>query len=538
MNRRSNNPSSFLQGKVTQSQVRRVITAGLFAILPMMAAADPFDAGQAAFKRGDFETAVSSFEQALQAGQKPGAAAYNLGAAHYRLGDYDAAEDAFLRASNDPQFAPLAFYNLGLVAKKRNDDREARIWFNQAKYHKDASKQLRGLAGKALKSLTVTPVAARRIVRPQEPKLSDHLRVSMQTGYGSDSNVYRSPSEAYVDLGDPTTPTLDPIVQSGTYVPLDVTSEIRWGLREDSHFKVHYDFSGRFYTDEELNNADEMVHRVHVGGVLSQSTPRGSRYWSSRFVVEHYEQDAYDRDTGEPQLIGAEDISNRLNYTKLGPRIYYDRRVGRFGWGTNASAYIRNYDETLDYLDLTQEQYQAGLHFSYRPWRGATIRLRGDASKRMYASRVAKDATGIRFTNNDLLEYDYATAGISFKQRLARGISATADFRYTERTDVFAAYDDYDRYSGRLSLDVRRGRLNAYAAYSYRTYDFPNAYIFDDPTLELRTLDSTFATLEADYHFTDHFGVYALVEMDLVESNDPRSQYDRTLASLSLRWRL
>jgi hypothetical protein len=51
-------------------------------------------------------------------------------------------------------------------------------------------------------------------------------------------------------------------------------------------------------------------------------------------------------------------------------------------------------------------------------------------------------------------------------------------------------------------------------------------------------LDTTYITLEANDYFTDHFGVYAIFEQDLVESNDARSQYGRNLASISLRWRL
>ena len=536
-----------------QQGARRIATAGLLALLPFMlvglipmAQADAqsaFAAGQTAFKSGDFPTAASFFDQALKEGHARGPAAYNLGVAHYRAQNYTAAEAAFLAASNDPTFAPTAFYNLGLVAKRLGNHREARIWFSQAQRHNLSSPRLQRLAEKAQRSLPAEAQATSqrsvaRLLRPQKPTLAEHMRVTMQTGYGTDSNVYRSPSASYVDLGDPANPSVDPVVQSGTYIPIDATSEIRWGTREDSYFKVHYDFAGRFYTDKDLKNGNEIRQRVYVGGVLDQDTARGSRYWSSRFVVERHEQDAFDRDTGTAQLAGTEDITDRLNYTKLGPRVYYERELGKFGWGFRGSAYIRNFDETLDYLDLTQEQYQAGVHVSYRPWQNTKIRVLGDATKRNYASRVAKGVDGIRFNDNDLLVYDYVTAGITVKQRLSQSFSATFDFRYSERTDLYAAYDDYSRYTGRISVDMRRGRLKAYAAYSYRSYDFPNAFIFDDPLLDLRTLDSTFIALEANYYFTDHLGVHASIEKDLVESNDPRSQYDRMLASLSMHWRL
>ena len=249
------------------------------------------------------------------------------------------------------------------------------------------------------------------------------VTITMQTGYGSESNVYPSPSASYVYLADPSTPTINPVVQSGTYIPIGATSEIRWGVRDESHFKLHYDFAGKFYTDKALKNGNELSHRIYIGGMLDQDTSRGFRYWSSRFVIERHEQDAYDRDTGDTQSAGADDITDRLNYTKLGPRIFYDRQVGQIGWGFKGSTYIRNFDDTLDYLDLTQEEYQAGVHFSYRPWRGTKIRLLGDATKRTYASRMAKNANGVRFSNSNALEYDYVMAGISVNQRLSRTLS-------------------------------------------------------------------------------------------------------------------
>jgi len=168
------------------------------------------------------------------------------------------------------------------------------------------------------------------------------VTITMQTGYGSESNVYPSPSASYVDLADPSTPTINPVVQSGTYIPIGATSEIRWGVRDESHFKLHYDFAGKFYTDKALKNGNELSHRIYIGGMLDQDTSRGFRYWSSRFVIERHEQDAYDRDTGDTQSAGADDITDRLNYTKLGPRIFYDRQVGQIGWGLKGSTYIRN----------------------------------------------------------------------------------------------------------------------------------------------------------------------------------------------------
>lgn len=541
MSRWSNKPSL-----LSNQYIRRMLAAGVFALLlPWVALANTpasqaaFAAGKKAHRAGEFNTAAAHFEQALDAGHARGPAAYNLGVAHYRAGHYDAAENAFLMASSDPAFSATSLYNLGLVAKRRGDARDARIWFNQVRAHPSASKKLRRLAAKAITQLPEQQTAAvERWLQPREPKLSDFMRVSVDTGYGSDNNVYRSPSSAYVDLSDPTAPTIDPEVQSGSYVPVDIAAEIRWDTKHDGLFRVHYDFAGKFYSDQELSNADEMEHRFFIGGSIDRPTERGSWYWSGRFVMERYEQDAYDRDTGDDLVSGTEDVTDRSSYIKSGPRFFFEREWGAFGVGFKASGYIRDYDETVDYLDLSHEHYNAGVHFSYRPWQRTQLRLSAEASQRTYINRVAKDLTGTRFLDNDPLEYDYISGGLTLRQGFSRNLSVALDYRYTERTDRFEGYEDYTRHLGRVSLRYFSKRLRARAGYSMRNYDFANAFAYDNPTAELRTLDTSYAELQAEYYFTDHFGVSVNLEKDLVESNDARSEYDRMLTSISATWRL
>ena len=542
MNRLSNNLNPLLH-----QRIRRCIAAGVFVILlpwHVMAASPASDAafiaGKQAHKAGRFSAAAAHFEQALDEGHARGPAAYNLGVAHYRAGHYDAAETAFLMASSDPSFAAMSYFNLGLVAKRRGDDQDARIWFNQVRAHPQATAKLRRLAGKALQQLPAQTATADidRWLRPSEPKLSDFLDVSVHTGYGSDSNVYRAPPESYIDASDPAAPVIDPIEQSGTFIPLDIITELTWDTKHDGRIRVHYDFEGKFYQEEELSNADEMQHTFFIAGSIDKPTKRGSWYWSGRFVMERYQQDAYDRDTGDDLFVGTESVTDRRNYTKTGPRFYFQREWGAFGAGFRARGYIRDYDETLDYLDASHEHYTAGVFASYRPWKRLLIRLNADASQRLYVTRVAKDLTGTRFIDNDSLEYDYYTGGLTLRQRFTRRLAVSLDYRYTERTDRFEGYEDYTRHTGQINLRYFGKRLRARAGYTMRTYDFPNAFAYDDPTGELRTLDTSYAHLEAEYFVTDHFGFSINLEQDVVESNDTRTEYDRTLASFSATWRL
>ena len=51
-------------------------------------------------------------------------------------------------------------------------------------------------------------------------------------------------------------------------------------------------------------------------------------------------------------------------------------------------------------------------------------------------------------------------------------------------------------------------------------------------------MDTTFMSLEANYNITDRLGLNLMVDKNLVESNDLRAEYDRSLASLSVTMRL
>ena len=54
----------------------------------------------------------------------------------------------------------------------------------------------------------------------------------MRTGYGNDSNPNRAPSEPYVDLAAPGTPTVVPEAVPSVYTPLQAT--VQYTLHNDS----------------------------------------------------------------------------------------------------------------------------------------------------------------------------------------------------------------------------------------------------------------------------------------------------------------
>jgi len=497
---------------------------------------------RAAFERADYDSAVSLFKRAELAGYDDPVVFYNLGIAYYRLEKYPEAEAAFATAASFDRLAPLSYYNLGLVARKTDDNRGAHGWFRQAALHPEASSKLKRLSRKAIASLPEVRRQRPTLLAERETRLNDFLRFSFNAGYGQDSNIYRTPKDSYVDLAARGTPIIDPTPQSGSFVPLDADVEFRWSPHENSYFSMRYDFDGKIFTKAINKNGNAFRNRVAIGGRAYIPKQNGYRYFRSYFAITRYDEDYYDRTDGQDQLVGTTDISDRFKRTKFGPQIYYHRERGRFGYGLRGDAFINKYDnkyETqLDYLDLTHEQFQLGGHLSFDLLKSTSLRVSYDRYQRNYTNRKAKDENGIRFTTNEELSYGYQDAGLRLRQKLGDRLSLLFNYHYTVRQDNFEGYDDYNRHSGRAELAFQSRRFSAEAGLTYRIYEFPNGYAFDLIGTGEKTLDTLYASFEASYRLRQHYHLLFSAQMDVVNSSDPRSAYDKNQISFGMRWAL
>jgi tetratricopeptide (TPR) repeat protein len=510
---------------------------------------DLYREAQAAFRSGDYAEAAELFMAADKAGHDDPVAFYNAGVAYFRLGEFDRAEAAFATAAAFDQLAPMAYYNLGLIARREDDYRNARGWFRQAGRHPDASIRLRQLSRQASASLpTVRRTRPTVYNQDPEPRFTDFVRFSFDTGYGTDSNVFRAPKDSYVDISQAGAPTVVPLVQSGSFVPLDADLEFRWAPYEHGHFSIRYDFDGKVYTKEEQKNANAFRNRFSFGGRVHIPKEKGYRYFRSFFAIARYDENYYDRTDGGDIFVGTTNIADRFKRTKFGPHVYYHRERGRFGYGFSAEAFLNKYDNkfedepeprgSLDYLDLTHEQYQVGAHVSFDLLKHTALRVSYDRYRRDYTRRLAKAADGVRYSNNDPLQLDYQDMGVKMTQDLGRRVDVSLAYQFTQRSDNFEGYDDYDRHSGLASIAFRTRRLGAEAGIVYRTYDFPNGFAFDEPLAGDKTLDRMFAYFEASYRIRQRYHIMASAELDAVDATDPRSAYDRNLFSVGMRWRL
>ncbi|MEM8765899.1 MAG: tetratricopeptide repeat protein [Pseudomonadota bacterium] len=500
--------------------------------------------GRAAFRRGDHSAAAALFEKASLAGYPDPVVFYNLGAARFRLGEYEAAEAAFATAAAYERLAPLAYYNLGLIARRQQDYRNADGWFRQAGTHPQASAKLARLSRQAIASLPEVHRQRPTLELDEPARLRDFLRFSFNAGYGSDSNAYRAPSASYIDLALPGAPEVVPVVQSGSFIPLDADVEFRWAPHEKGHFSLRYDFDGKVFTAKELQNANAFRNRIAFGGRVHIPRENGYQYFRSFFAITSLDENYYDRTDGSDVLVGATNIADRFKRTKFGPHVYYHRERGRLGYGLSAEAFINKFnndfdtDEDLDYLDLTHEQYQLGAHLSFDVLKRTELRFSADAFRRDYTRRLAKNADGVRFNTNDNLQFDFYEGGVKLVQELGRQLDVSLGYRYAMRKDNFEGYDDYDRHSGLAELAFRARRFSAEAGVVYRSYDFPNGFAFDQAAAGEKTLERLFGYLEARYRIRQRYHIMVSAELDAVDSTDPRAAYDRNQFAVGMSWNL
>ena len=108
----------------------------------------------------------------------------------------------------------------------------------------------------------------KRVAPGQPDSIGDRagrLSVAASVRFRVDSNIYRSPSEPYVDLSQVTQPTITPAVQSGNFAPVDITVEYLLHGHHGTNYLLSYKLDGDFYLDPLFDNANEVSHVVKIG---------------------------------------------------------------------------------------------------------------------------------------------------------------------------------------------------------------------------------------------------------------------------------
>ena len=528
-----------------------VALISLLTLSPVQAQLDADSAMQEAnalFRSGLYNAALMRYREARAAGLDSPLLHYNLGVVYYRLREYDDAAYWLEQAVVDDRLAPLAAYNLGLVHRAAGMEGEAQRWFERAATGPDRA--LRELAARAQTSepgeRTAGPVgngAARRADDPREPLGAPgrlgKFEVLASARYGQDNNVYGGPAEPYVDLSSAGQPTVTPVVYSAGFLPVDVVAQyVMENEAGDTDFIFGYRMNGDFY-DAEFSNANRVSQRFDIGAdiVLGEKAKR-RRTVQSAFFLRSQAETNFDPDSGLDRSIGSVDLSDRYSYRAAGVEGEFGHEIGAWYWGLEMQLEKRIHEDLTPIQNNDHEFFFSAATVEYAFSEKTTLSFGMRRYRRVYDERLARDLDGALLAANDVLRYDYRGVQLGLSRRIARSFRVDLDLLAVERVDEYLGYYDYNQHVARLRASYRpHPRVALTVSAVARTYEYPNAFAFNEPTAPLRETDSSGIELDFEFRVNDRMAVWAGIDSVDVTSTDPRAAYARTLSMLGLIWR-
>lgn len=503
-------------------------------------ASEMFADGNRLFRDELYWAALLRYSQAEQAGMDTPLLHYNAGIAHYRAQQYGRAREALLKAAREPRLRAISHYNLGLTSYAANDIDEALSWFRKAR-DQQSNAEISKLARIAIarlqrQSRASDPIVLQARAEQRKKELFD-LDLRAHVSFGNDSNAYRTPAESYVDLSDPNTPLVDPVVQSGSFVPYEFMAKYSVNSLKNESFYGAYRVSGRVYQDPALAQADEFRQELSFGSEYDRREENRERKLFSAFSIVQNQQIYYDPDDGSERVVGGQNISDRMSYLRYGPELWFRQSFSKFSFGGRLTGQLFNYKDVTVVPEYDHEYILLGLNAQYRFTRTSLLRLTADAYTRRFGDRPSFELDGQQLLGNPPIEYQYLEYGVTTRQKVGGNFWFGFDYFRTEREDLYLGYNNYTRDTYKADLSWRVGsKFDLRASAYYRVYDFENAFAFHDPAAGRKTLETVEGSVYATFQMSWDLTLVAQYNYRSVDSNDTRIAYDRDQYVLGIRW--
>jgi hypothetical protein len=505
--------------------------------------------GNSLVRSGVYRTALLRYREAAAAGLDTPLLHYNIGVVHYELGLFDDAAAEFALATTEPALTALASYNRGLALRAAGDSAAATAAFRAAADSAD-DRDLRRLAANAAESRpAVDPEQPRDARRFERAAVADErigqLFLTAAARLGQDDNVYRTPSEAYVDLADPLAPTVTPVVQSASFMPAELHAAYVLGNEAgDTEFAFRYDLDGAFY-DAELANANVVDQRFSMGAdiVLGERSASGTtkerrRSVDTEFFVNTHDETNYDPDDGLARDIDGDDLSERFSYKGSGVRGEFEQTLGRITWGFDLRFERDEYGRSEPVANFDHDFFYTGVDVDYAFSDVMTLRLGLRGYRTLFDTRPARDLNGELVDTNPAQKYAHLGVQLGVTRRLGAAVELTGDYLRLERTDEFLGYYDYTQDVLRLGAAFRpTPRFAIELAAVARSYDYPRAFAFHVAAGGPRELEELGLALDAEVQVTRRLTLKAALDSLDVTSTDARAEYLRTQTMLGVEWR-
>lgn len=499
-----------------------------------------FSDGNRLFRDDLYWAALLRYREAIESGMDTPLLHYNMGVAHYKANQYIRARASLLKAVQAPQLRVISQFNLGLAANGAGNVEEALDWFRQARDQEQEPK-IRKLAIIAISRLQLAKreddVLLARVEKRKVERKFTEFDLKANVGFGSDDNIFRAPSQDYIDFADAALPLVTPEAISGAFIPIDFRARYSINSLEFESFYAAYRLAGRYYQDKELENANEYSHEISFGSSYRRKQENRERRIFSAFTFAQHDETYFDQDDGTVRVVNNEAIDDRFNYTRYGPEIAWVQSYNRFALGLRLKGQLWNYEDTEVVPEYDHEYFIFAAHAQFRFTETSLLRLSVDKYSRRYGDRPAFDLNGNQLITNPDLRYDYLAIGFTARQRITQNMWFGFNVEHTERQDRYLGYNDYTR--DEFGVDYRwkpSPRFKFEVSGYYRYYDYPNAFAFHNPVIGQKTLETVRGNLLAEFRWTPHLSIKAEAEFRESVSTDTRIGYDRTWFSLGVTW--
>jgi tetratricopeptide (TPR) repeat protein len=533
-------------GRQNAGGAMALLAAILYLVAPSVADADAyasFQDGNRLFRDDLYWAALLRYREAAEAGMDTPLLHFNTGVAHYKAGQHTRARLELLKSAEDSSLRVISHFNLGLNAYAAGNEEEALNWFRRARDQQE-SENIQTMARIAISRIQAErretdPVLVREDKRREKEQPIAGFEISARVGIGSDDNIFRAPSEPYIDFADPTLPIVVPVVYSGTFAPVDFRARYAVKSYNWEKFFGSYRLAGRFYDGEVESNADEFFHELRFGSEYDRREEgRRSRIYSA-FTIAQHDEIYVDPDTGNPRTSNDQEIDNRMNYKRYGPELTVVQGFGDLSFALRIKGQLWDYTDTDLVPEYDHEYFLFGGNVQYKFAASSLLRFTVEKSSRRYSSRPSFDLDGNQLVTNPPLRYDYLEYGLLARQRISSDMWFGFGYELMDRQDRYLGYNDFTRDTYNFEFHWSPGRrfdleLNG----NYRVYDYPNAFAFHNPAAGPKTFESVDGELVATWRLGRHFDIVAEIDYRETSSTDLRIQYDRTMYSLGVVWEL
>ena len=365
------------------------------------------------------------------------------------------------------------------------------------------------------------------------------LSWNANAGIGFDSNIYRAPSEAYIDYAPTASVAVTPDEQSGFYVPLGLKGVYRDILNDRDSLLGSYRFSGDLYAGSGLSNANNFSHKLRLGNEhIVKKGKAGSNTVYVGVLISSVKDQYVDRDSGLDQTAATVDVSDRYSYNATGVEAAYNSNTDKTKYSVKFKMIKRDYDDPVVISQYDNTYMSLGGDVQYRLSKPSKLKLGIRHYTYDYDERPSRNAQGRLFASNPTRKYTYDEFSIAYAYRINKKWRSYAEYVIKQRSDDYVGYHDYDANKIRLRFKYRHNKkLQMKLALTSWQRDYSNAFAFDRQAQGALDYDGVIVEFDSEYHMDKHKSFVAELNWRDDNSTDLRYDYQHSKVLVGMKWK-